>query len=187
MRIPDPEAALDAFPHQFSGGMRQRIAIAEALACEPKLILADEPTTALDVTVQAGILRLLDALRRGTGLSLILITHDLGVMSSLADHMSIFYAGRVVERVRAPRCCATPSHPYTRALLRALPHPGVAKAGRAPADRRRAAGRGPGAVGLRLPPALRLRCRDLRDARATARAPRQPHVRVSCRPVRQVP
>ena len=86
-----------AFPHQFSGGMRQRIAIAIALACGPKLLIADEPTTALDVTVQAGILRLLDRLRRENGLSVILITHDLGVMSSIADRVSVFYAGRIVE------------------------------------------------------------------------------------------
>src|SRR5205823_8237670 len=97
VRIPDPERALASYPHQFSGGMRQRIAIAIALACHPSLLIADEPTTALDVTVQAGILRLLDRLRRESGLSVILITHDLGVMSSLADHVSIFYAGRIVE------------------------------------------------------------------------------------------
>src|SRR5439155_5780446 len=97
VRIPDPESALHAFPHQFSGGMRQRIAIAIALACRPKLLIADEPTTALDVTVQAGILRLLDRLRRENDLSVILITHDLGVLSSIADRVSIFYAGRVVE------------------------------------------------------------------------------------------
>src|SRR4029078_4983225 len=111
VRIPDPERALNAFPHQFSGGMRQRIAIAIALACRPKLLIADEPTTALDVTVQAGILRLLDRLRHENGLSVILITHDLGVMSSIADRVSIFYAGRIVE-----------SGP-TRALLAEARHP----------------------------------------------------------------
>ena len=93
VRIPDPASALRAFPHQFSGGMRQRIAIAIALACRPKLLIADEPTTALDVTVQAGILRLLDRLRRENELSVVLITHDLGVMSAIADRVSIFYAG----------------------------------------------------------------------------------------------
>ena len=97
VRIPDPASALRAFPHQFSGGMRQRIAIAIALACRPKLLIADEPTTALDVTVQAGILRLLDRLRRENDLSVVLITHDLGVMSAIADRVSIFYAGKVVE------------------------------------------------------------------------------------------
>jgi oligopeptide transport system ATP-binding protein len=123
VRIPDPEGALRAFPHQFSGGMRQRIAIASALACRPKLLIADEPTTALDVTVQAGILRLLDALRRETGLSVVLITHDLGVMSSVADRVSIFYAGRIVESGSCAEVLARPRHPYTKALLDALPHP----------------------------------------------------------------
>jgi oligopeptide/dipeptide ABC transporter ATP-binding protein len=123
VRIPDPASALRAYPHQFSGGMRQRIAIAIALACRPRLLIADEPTTALDVTVQAGILRLLDRLRREQELSVILITHDLAVMSSLADHVSIFYAGRVVESGSRSEVLQNPRHPYTRALLDALPHP----------------------------------------------------------------
>jgi len=123
VRIPDPERALDAFPHQFSGGMRQRVAIASALATRPKLLIADEPTTALDVTVQAGILRLLDDLRRKSGLSVILITHDLGVMSSIADHVSVFYAGRIVESAPTRELLETPRHPYTRGLIDALPHP----------------------------------------------------------------
>jgi oligopeptide/dipeptide ABC transporter ATP-binding protein len=123
VRIPDPASALRAFPHQFSGGMRQRIAIAIALACRPKLLIADEPTTALDVTVQAGILRLLDRLRRENDLSVVLITHDLGVMSAIADRVSIFYAGKVVEAGSREAVLRTPRHPYTRALLDALPHP----------------------------------------------------------------
>src|SRR5438128_446910 len=123
VRIPDPRSALHAYPHQFSGGMRQRIAIAIALACGPKLLIADEPTTALDVTVQAGILRLLDRLRREGDLSVVLITHDLGVMSSIADRVSIFYAGRVVESGTREAVLQRPRHPYTRALLDALPHP----------------------------------------------------------------
>jgi oligopeptide/dipeptide ABC transporter ATP-binding protein len=126
VRIPDPRAALHAYPHQFSGGMRQRIAIAIALACRPRLLIADEPTTALDVTVQAGILRLLDRLRREGDLSVLLITHDLGVMSSIADHLSIFYAGRIVESGRRESLLQRPRHPYTRALLDALPHPEAA-------------------------------------------------------------
>jgi oligopeptide/dipeptide ABC transporter ATP-binding protein len=121
VRIPDPEGALKAFPHHFSGGMRQRIAIAVALACEPKLLIADEPTTALDVTVQAGILRLLDDLRRRTGLAVIMITHDLGVMSSIADAISVLYAGRVIESRPTAKVLDQPRHPYTRALLQALP------------------------------------------------------------------
>jgi oligopeptide transport system ATP-binding protein len=127
VRIPDPAGALHAYPHQFSGGMRQRIAIAIALACDPRLLIADEPTTALDVTVQAGILRLLDALRRERELSVILITHDLAVMSSIADRVSIFYAGRVVESGQRTEVLTHPRHPYTRALLDALPHPEAAR------------------------------------------------------------
>ena len=123
VRIPDGEEALRAFPHQFSGGMRQRIAIAIALACRPKLLIADEPTTALDVTVQAGILRLLDRLRRENDLAVVLITHDLGVMSAIADRVAIFYAGRVVEAGSRTDVLRGPRHPYTQALLDALPHP----------------------------------------------------------------
>jgi oligopeptide transport system ATP-binding protein len=127
VRIPDGEAALKAYPHQFSGGMRQRIAIAIALACRPKLLIADEPTTALDVTVQAGILRLLDRLRRENDLAVVLITHDLGVMSAIADRVSIFYAGRVVESGTRVEVLQKPRHPYTQALLDALPHPEAAR------------------------------------------------------------
>ena len=123
VRIPDPASALHRYPHQFSGGMRQRLAIAIALACRPKLLIADEPTTALDVTVQAGILRLLDRLRREHELAVVLITHDLGVMSAIADRISIFYAGRVVESGPREDLLRWPRHPYTRALLDALPHP----------------------------------------------------------------
>ncbi len=127
VRIPGGEAALRAYPHQFSGGMRQRIAIAIALACRPKLLIADEPTTALDVTVQAGILRLLDRLRHENDLAVVLITHDLGVMSAIADRVSIFYAGRVVESGSCEDVLHEPRHPYTRALLDALPHPEAAR------------------------------------------------------------
>ena len=127
VRIPGPSSALHSYPHQFSGGMRQRIAIAIALACGPRLLIADEPTTALDVTVQAGILRLLDRLRRERELSVVLITHDLAVMSSIADSVSIFYAGRVVESGPREGLLQHPRHPYTRALLDALPHPEAAR------------------------------------------------------------
>jgi oligopeptide transport system ATP-binding protein len=127
VRIPDPAGALGAYPHQFSGGMRQRIAIAIALACGPRLLIADEPTTALDVTVQAGILRLLDRLRRQSGLSVIMITHDLGVMSSIADWLSVMYAGRVVESGPTSGVLVRPRHPYTAGLLAALPHPEAAE------------------------------------------------------------
>jgi oligopeptide transport system ATP-binding protein len=126
VRIPDPEAALRAYPHQFSGGMRQRIQIAIGLACEPRLLIADEPTTALDVTVQAGILRLLDRLCREKGLSVILITHDLGVLSALADTVTVMYAGRVAESGPTAQVMGRARHPYTRGLIDSLPHPEAA-------------------------------------------------------------
>jgi len=123
VRIPDPEQALGGYPGQFSGGMRQRIAIAVALACEPRLLLADEPTTALDVTVQAGILRLLQRLREERGLAVMIITHDLGVMSALADRVCVMYAGRMAEVGPRSEILGRPRHPYTAGLLDALPHP----------------------------------------------------------------
>jgi oligopeptide/dipeptide ABC transporter ATP-binding protein len=129
VRIPDPEQALRSYAGQFSGGMRQRIAIAVALAAEPKLLVADEPTTALDVTVQAGILRLLDQLCRERGLAAIVITHDLGVMSAIANRVNVMYAGRLAEAGPTSTLLASPRHPYTRGLLDALPHP---EAGQAP-------------------------------------------------------
>ena len=123
VRIPDPERALRSYPGQFSGGMRQRIAIAAALAAEPRLLVADEPTTALDVTVQAGILRLLDRLCRERDMGIIVITHDLGVMSALARRVYVMYAGRLAEAGATSRLLTSPRHPYTRGLLDALPHP----------------------------------------------------------------
>ncbi len=122
VRIPQPERALKSYPHQFSGGMRQRIAIAIALACRPRLLIADEPTTALDVTVQAGILALLDELRRDTGLAVLFITHDLGVLSALTQQAYLFYAGRVMESGSTGEVLTAPAHPYTAALLGARPH-----------------------------------------------------------------
>ena len=129
VRIPDPERALRSYPGQFSGGMRQRIAIAVALAAEPRLLVADEPTTALDVTVQAGILRLLDRLCAERDMAVIVITHDLGVMSALARRIYVMYAGRLAEAGPTGTLLTRPRHPYTRGLLDALPHP---EAGRAP-------------------------------------------------------
>ncbi len=129
VRIPDPEAALYSHPHQFSGGMRQRIAIAMALACEPRLLIADEPTTALDVTVQAGILRLLDQLRRERGVSVMIITHDLGVLSSIADQICVLYGGRVGEYGPTDLVLGSPRHPYTKGLMQSLP--GASAAGEA--------------------------------------------------------
>ncbi len=122
VRIPQPERALRSYPHQFSGGMRQRIALAIALACRPRLLIADEPTTALDVTVQAGILSLLDELRRLHDLAVVFITHDLGVLSSLTQRAYVFYSGRVMESGATAELLTRPAHPYTSALLGARPH-----------------------------------------------------------------
>ncbi|MFF4713361.1 ABC transporter ATP-binding protein [Streptomyces eurythermus] len=121
VRIPNPREALRRYPHQFSGGMRQRIAIAVALACEPKVLIADEPTTALDVTVQAGVLRLLRDLCDDLGLAVLLVTHDLGVMSALSDEVSVMRHGLVVETGPRERVLTAPRHEYTRTLLDALP------------------------------------------------------------------
>jgi oligopeptide/dipeptide ABC transporter ATP-binding protein len=133
VRIPDPERALRSYPGQFSGGMRQRVAIAVALAAEPRLLVADEPTTALDVTVQAGILRLLDRLCRERGMAVIVITHDLGVMSATAGRLHVMYAGRLAEAGPTAELLTRPRHPYTAGLLHALPRPeGGPGAGTAP-------------------------------------------------------
>jgi oligopeptide/dipeptide ABC transporter ATP-binding protein len=119
--IPDPAARLDAYPHQLSGGMKQRAMIAMALAARPKLLIADEPTTALDVTIQAQILELLRELGRELGMGVLLITHDLGVVNELADRVAVMYAGRVVEQGTREELLAAPRHPYTEGLLRSLP------------------------------------------------------------------
>jgi len=119
--IPEPRARLRSFPHEFSGGMRQRAMIAIALACEPALLIADEPTTALDVTVQAQILDLIDGLRAGRGLSVLLITHDLGVAAQRAGRVAVMYGGRVVETGPIAAVLREPVHPYTRALLGSVP------------------------------------------------------------------
>jgi peptide/nickel transport system ATP-binding protein len=119
--IPDPKRAVDAYPHQFSGGMKQRAVIAGAVACQPDLLVADEPTTALDVTVQAQILRLLLDLRDRTGLAIILITHDLGVVASTCDAITVMYAGRIMERAPKAELIKAPRHPYTMGIIRSQP------------------------------------------------------------------
>jgi oligopeptide/dipeptide ABC transporter ATP-binding protein len=119
--IPDPALRADDYPHQLSGGMRQRVMIAMALACDPKLLIADEPTTALDVTIQAQILDLLNQLRRTRELAVLLITHDLGVVAEVAERVAVMYTGRIVEESPVDELFARPKHPYTEGLLRSVP------------------------------------------------------------------
>jgi oligopeptide/dipeptide ABC transporter ATP-binding protein len=119
--IPDPEERVDHYPHQLSGGMRQRVMIAMALVCHPKVLIADEPTTALDVTIQAQILELLDRLQQELGMAVLLITHDLGVVAGHADRVVVMYAGRVVETAPTEHLFEQPTHPYTEGLLAAVP------------------------------------------------------------------
>jgi len=121
VEIPDAEARLSAYPHQLSGGMSQRVMVAMAIACNPRLLIADEPTTALDVTIQAQMLALLLKLQRERGMALVLITHDLGVVAEVAQRVLVMYAGQVVETARVPDIFDAPRHPYTEALLSALP------------------------------------------------------------------
>ena len=163
VRIPAAARRLDDYPHQLSGGMRQRVMIAMALACAPDLLIADEPTTALDVTVQAGILDLLRALQAEAGLAVILITHDLGVVAETADEVAVMYAGRVVERAPAAALFDDPQHPYTLGLLGSIPRLEHAR------DRLLAV---PGAVPppLDMPPGCRFQPRCVFAAPACARA-----------------
>ncbi len=120
--IADPHKRLSDFPHQFSGGMRQRVMIAIALACDPKVLIADEPTTALDVTIQAQIIDLMKDLRQKLGMAVIWITHDLGVIAGIADRVMVMYGGQIVEQASVDELFANPQHPYTRALLQTVPH-----------------------------------------------------------------
>jgi peptide/nickel transport system ATP-binding protein len=123
VKIPAARVRLHDYPHQFSGGMRQRVMIAMALALGPKVLIADEPTTALDVTVQAQIMDLVDELRRETGMAIMLITHDLGVVAGVADRIAVMYAGRIVEHADVHSLYESPGHPYTKALLASIPRP----------------------------------------------------------------
>ena len=119
--IPAPEKSINEFPHQLSGGMRQRVVIAIALSCEPDILIADEPTTALDVTIQAQILDLMKELQKKNGMSIVFITHDLGVVAEMCDDVAVMYAGRVVEQAKVEELFAKPRHPYTHALLESIP------------------------------------------------------------------
>ncbi len=122
--LPDPDKRIDDYPHQLSGGMKQRVMIAMALACEPKLLIADEPTTALDVTIQAQVLRLMADLQKETGMAILLITHDMGIVNQMADDVSIMYAGRIVEQGSREQIFGNMMHPYTRRLFESIPKPG---------------------------------------------------------------
>src|SRR5450631_4042399 len=130
VKIPEPERRVGEYPHQLSGGMRQRVMIAMALACEPRLLIADEPTTALDVTIQAQILDLMRELKARTGAAIMLITHDLGVVAEMAQRVVVMYAGRKVEEGSVEALFATPRHPYTRGLLDSIPKLGASTVGR---------------------------------------------------------
>jgi oligopeptide/dipeptide ABC transporter ATP-binding protein len=123
--IPSPEQRVDDYPHQLSGGMRQRVMIAMAMACQPQLLIADEPTTALDVTIQAQILALMRKLRDDNAMGMLLITHDLGVIAGMADRVVVMYAGQIMEEAAVRDLFARPRHPYTRLLLRSVPRVGV--------------------------------------------------------------
>jgi len=167
VRIPDAASRLASYPHQYSGGMRQRVMIAMALACQPRLIIADEPTTALDVTVQAQILDLLKELTRETGSSLLLITHDLGVVARYADRVAVMYGGRIVETAPARELYKNPRHPYTLGLMASVPRlDGAAGRPLVPID-----GQPPDLA--QLPPgcAFSPRCRSVSDVCQTNRPP----------------
>ncbi|MEM8947630.1 MAG: ABC transporter ATP-binding protein, partial [Planctomycetota bacterium] len=124
VEIPNPEQRYHEYPHQLSGGMRQRVVIAMALCCDPELLIADEPTTALDVTIQAQILRLMDSLRKKTSTAVVLITHDLGVIAQICDRVIVMYAGQIVETADVHSLFERPQHPYTKALLESIPKTG---------------------------------------------------------------
>ncbi len=161
--IPDPEQRIKQYPHQFSGGMRQRVMIAMALSCSPRLIIADEPTTALDVTIQAQILELMKSLTTEFGVALIVITHNLGVVARYADRVNIMYAGRIIERGTAREIYSNPRHPYTVGLLRSVPRLDLPR--RAKLDP--IEGQPPDLVNLPAGCAFRARCRWAVDKCAT--------------------
>ena len=171
-RDPRPGRRVDEYPHEFSGGMRQRVMIAMALANEPKLLIADEPTTALDVTVQAQILALMERLQRELGMAIVIITHDLGVVAEMADDIAVMYAGRIVETAPRERLFARPEHPYTWGLLRSIPRLDAPREASSCRSRVRPPSLIKPPVGLPLPSALPLRAaRPSRMTRCSSRSP----------------
>src|SRR6516165_8286993 len=173
VHIPSPERRIDDYPHKLSGGMRQRVMIAMALACDPKLLIADEPTTALDVTLQAQILELMRELKAASGAAIILITHDLGVVAEVCDEVAVMYAGEIVERAPVDALFASPQHPYTVGLLGSIPAPHSlppSKAWCRTWHNRLWAAASPRAARSCARPAPRRRCRWRRSAPVTSRA-----------------
>ena len=185
--IPEPDRRFDQYPHQFSGGMRQRIMIAIAIANNPDILLADEPTTALDVTIQSQIFRLIRDIQARFGMAMVLITHDLGIVAGIADRIAVMYAGRVVEEGAVDQIYYDPHHPYTLGLLAAVPRPGDADDAPAPHHRGPAARAHRPAGRLRLRPALPLRHAHLPRARPRHLHPgrRQPHRLLAAPPGRR--
>ena len=171
--IPEPRRRVDSYPHEFSGGMRQRVMIAMALVNDPKLLIADEPTTALDVTVQAQILELIERLRSELDTAIVMITHDLGVVAEVTDDIAVMYAGRIVEYADKETIFAAPEHPYTWGLLRVDPAPRPAARRAARPDPGPAAVADPHAAGLLVPPALPVRPRGAQAHRPAARRDRR--------------
>ncbi|OIP30894.1 MAG: peptide ABC transporter ATP-binding protein [Deltaproteobacteria bacterium CG2_30_63_29] len=169
--IPNPELRIDEYPHQLSGGMRQRVMIAMALSCSPQLLIADEPTTALDVTIQAQILDLLQGLKENYGMSILLITHDLGVVAEVADDVVVMYAGKVVEYASVNDLFETPLHPYTKGLFKSIPSIG-------PRTERLATIRGMVPAPLEFPSGCRFRTRcDLATEKCAAQEPQMDAIR----------
>ena len=166
--LPKARERVGEYPHQFSGGMRQRVMIAMALACEPKLLIADEPTTALDVTIQKQILELIDDLRQRLGMAVILVTHDLGVIAGRTDRVFVMYAGKIVETTDTRSLFANPRHPYSEALFHALPEKAAETRERLYSIPGHTAGPGPPARGLQVRAALQIRHRRVPGARAAA-------------------
>ncbi len=176
VKIPEPERRVDEYPHQMSGGMRQRVMIAMALSCHPELLIADEPTTALDVTIQAQILDLLRQLQSELGMSILIITHDLGIVAEMADDVAVMYASKVVEYAPVKELFARPLHPYTAGLFQSRPEPGKPKNRAAEHDSRH--GPQPAAFSgrLQIPSALPVPRGSLHDGGAGAARDHRPAI-----------